>query len=80
MSESNETISTAVLDRKIQSIQGSTRTSLPFMVPTHDWLRQRSTAYYNWHLNPHSDTVHWIAFVVTILGVIAGIVISYYIY
>lgn len=80
MDQAQQTVSNEVLDKKIQAIQGSTRTSMPFMVPTHDWLRQRSTAYYNWHLNPNSNTVHWIAFIVTILGVIAGIVISYYIY
>lgn len=80
MVQPNQTVSTEVLDRKIQAIQGSTKTSMPFMVPTHDWLRQRSPAYYNWHLNPRSNTVHWAAFVVTVLGVITGIIVSYYIY
>ena len=48
------------------------------MVPAHDWLRQRSPAYYQWHLNPSSNLVHWAALIVTVVGIIVGVFISYY--
>ncbi len=75
-----ETVQTAVLDRKIAAIQNSTRTSIPLMVPTHEWLRQRSFGYYQWHLNPYSNTIHWTALGVTILGMVVGVILSYYVY
>lgn len=67
------------LDSKIAAIQKSTKTSIPSMLPAHDWMRQRSKLYYNWHLLPYASTIHWVALVVTFLGVIVGVTISYYI-
>lgn len=67
------------LDRRIAAVQKSTRTSASFMLPAHDWMRQRSKIYYNWHLLPYANTLHWIAFGVMVLGIILGITISYYI-
>jgi hypothetical protein len=67
------------LDQKIMAVQNSTRTLLPFMIPVHDWLRQRSQLYNKWHLKIYANKVHWAMFGITLLGVIAGIIISYYI-
>lgn len=69
----------SALDQKIMAVQNSTRTLLPFMIPVHDWLRQRSQTYYKWHMKSYANKVHWAMFGITLLGVIAGIIISYYI-
>ena len=47
------------IDSQISAIQKSTRTTFKFMLPVHDWLRNRSKTYYGWHTNPHANTVHW---------------------
>jgi|GEM_PF-1152115 len=67
------------LDKRIASVQNSTRTSAPFMTPAHDWMRQRSKLYYNWHLQPYANAIHWVAFGVMLLGIVVGIAVSYYI-
>ena len=71
--------STSELDKKILAVQSSTRTLVPFMVPVHDWMRQRSQTYYKWHMKSYANKVHWAMFAITLLGVIAGIIMSYYI-
>lgn len=39
-------------------IQRSTRTLFNLFSPVHNWCRQKSKWYYNWHLNPIQPAVH----------------------
>ena len=59
-----------VLDAKIVRIQKSTKTFFPFFAPINDWFRLNFKFYYDWHLKPNVDTVHWMVLVVVII--IAG--------
>ena len=59
-------------EEKLIRIQKSTRTSLPFFVPIHNFLRMRLKWYYNWHLWKHSSRTHVAVLAAAVLGIIGG--------
>jgi hypothetical protein len=46
------------LDKQIEAVQKSTKTTFGFMFPIHEFLRLKSRKYYNWHLNPNANKYH----------------------
>ena len=65
------------LNHKLEAIQRSTRTLVPFMVPFHDTLRMKYGWYYRWHLLKYSSLIHFIALIVFTAGVATG-TLAYY--
>lgn len=54
-------------DEKIVRIQKSTRTTFRLMIPAHNWMRSRFKWYYNWHINPFANHVHWASLAVSVI-------------
>ena len=65
------------LNHKLEAIQRSTRTLVPFMVPFHDTLRMKYGWYYRWHLLKYSSLIHFIALIVFTAGLATG-TLAYY--
>ena len=65
------------LNHKLEAIQRSTRTLVPFMVPFHDTLRMKYGWYYRWHLLKYSSLIHLIALIVFTAGLATG-TLAYY--
>lgn len=61
------------LDQRIATIQRSTRTSIPFFIPSHNILRMRFRWYYRWHLFPMANFVHFAILFIFTLASIWGI-------
>ena len=51
------------LDAKIMALQNSTKTTIPGMGRLHNFFRMKMRWYYNWHINPISNKVHWVLLV-----------------
>jgi hypothetical protein len=66
------------LDGKLERIQRSTRTAIPFFTPIHNTLRSKSKLYYNWHLKAFANTLHWVFLVAFTLGMATGVGAYYY--
>ncbi len=67
----------ADVDKKIISIQKSTRTALPIFISLHEKLRLSFGWYYNWHLWRGAIAVHLIILIVSVLGSISFAYLSY---
>ena len=65
------------LSRKIEAIQRSTRTTIPWMVPAHDKLRMKYGWYYRWSMLKYSSLIHFIALIVFTAGLATG-TLAYY--
>jgi len=70
-------LSTMALDNKIESIQRSTKTLMPWMVPVHDRLRMKYGWYYHWSMLKYSSLMHFVALFVFVLGLSTG-AMAYY--
>lgn len=66
------------LEKKIANIQKSTRTSMHFFVGLNDWIRLRSRAYYNWHLNPNANKIHVSGLFIYVFLILGLIITSFY--
>jgi hypothetical protein len=55
------------MDKKILQVQKSTKTLFKLFERSHNWLRSKSHAYYDWHLNPYASTIHWVTLAVIFL-------------
>lgn len=60
-------------EEQLIQIQKSTRTTLPFFIPIHNFFRMRLKWYYNWHLWHHSSRAHVAVLASTILGICLGL-------
>src|SRR3990167_4760426 len=65
------------LDNKIESIQRSTKTLVPWMVPVHDKLRMEYGWYYRWSMLKYSSLMHFVALFVFVAGLGTG-AMAYY--
>ncbi len=62
------------LDKKLESIQLSTKTLLKIFNKPHNLLRTKSKLYYHWHLKPYFKQVHYTTAVIAMT--IASLVVS----
>lgn len=58
------------LDRRISSIQKSTRATIPMIIPLHDVLRQKFRWYYRAHLNPVMSKFYGVIFILYIFAMV----------
>jgi len=60
------------IDFEIKRIQNSTKTTFPFFVGLHNYLRMHLSAYYNWHLMPMANLINLIIlyFFVIVFGLL----------
>lgn len=74
----NNTESTKIvaLEDRIFRVSRSTKTTIPFLSPLHNWMRAHFGWYYAWHLNQFSSTVHKFFFFVILLVIGSVIVIA----
>lgn len=54
------------LDGKLWQIQQSTRTLFGIFSNIHNGLRTKYQWYYNWHLKPYSNKIHWASLVLAV--------------
>jgi hypothetical protein len=73
-----ETMHIEELDGKLERIQRSTRTAIPFFTPIHNTLRSKSKLYYNWHLKAFANTLHWVFLVAFTLGMATSVGAYYF--
>lgn len=66
------------LEQRIEAVQKSTRVGVSWLLPAHEWLRGKSKHYYNWHLNPHHNKVHWATTTAVMLMFVVSTFLSYF--
>ncbi|MGI6103244.1 MAG: DUF2341 domain-containing protein [Patescibacteria group bacterium] len=54
----NRPVDIQSLDEQLAAIQRSTRTTLPALLPAHEWLRANSRLYYRWHAQSYAEPIH----------------------
>jgi hypothetical protein len=47
------------IDQKLAAIQKSTKTSISFFAPIHNYCRVKYQWYYDWHLKPYATQMHF---------------------
>ena len=64
------------IDRKLQAIQKSTRTSLPLFSPAHNYFRTKYKWYYNWHTKPYANSIHYGGLSIMMVVLMASLFLS----
>lgn len=70
-------MSKMALDGRLEAIQRSTKTLMPWMVPVHDRLRMKYGWYYRWSMLRYSSLVHYVVLFIFLLGFGTG-ALAYY--
>lgn len=60
------------LDRQIILVQDSTKTTIPQLVPWHNYFRMKFGWYYNWHLKPYAKITHWLILLIYLISLPLG--------
>ncbi len=55
------------LDRKITSIQNSTRTTILIFAHLHNYFRMKYKWYYSWHLKSQANFVHIVILIIYLI-------------
>lgn len=66
------------LDARLCRLQKSTRTSIKWFIPFHNFLRMKYRWYYNWHLNPSANYLHLQVLLIYLLFLVFGWGITQY--